>query len=138
MRHLILLLSLLLVACASAPLAPPKQDQLGKQFIAPPDGLARVYVVRPGSMGGKELVQVHLDGRLKASLATKTYAAFDVEPGPHTIAAVASAIHRVVDLDATAGETYFIRFTNNGRFEVEPPASGRTAVSSSMRVAELR
>jgi hypothetical protein len=99
-------LSILVNACASVPMAPPEMDLKAKNMSAPRDK-ALVYLYRNESMGGAIKMTVNLDGRYQGQTAPKTYFMWLLTPGRHEFSSVTENT-ATLPLDAKAGATYYI------------------------------
>lgn len=73
------------VECVVVPLATPAEDAWAKQFTRPPSGMAKIYLIRPGTMEPKQKSEIFLDGKWFASLAPMTYLVMEANPGSHTL-----------------------------------------------------
>lgn len=97
----------LLSACASVPRASRDLDSAAKEFKAPAQNKAQLYVFRDETFGGNWGMDLLLDGRLIGQTTHHTFILADVEPGPHTLMGRAEN-DDVLKLDAKAGETMFV------------------------------
>ena len=108
-------LMLALAACASVPMADPQADQEGKRFDPPAQGMAALYVYRPGWMALAKAVEVSMAGGRQAALASNTYFRVDVPPGAIDIVCrTDNTAERQVVL--AAGETRYVEVAMNGGF----------------------
>lgn len=73
------------IECVAVPLATPADDVQAKRFEVPSNGLAKIYLVRPGTMEPKQKSEIFLDGKWFASLAPMTYLVMETSAGLHTI-----------------------------------------------------
>lgn len=71
--------------CVTVPLASQTEDAHAKQFDAPTDGAARIYLIRPGTMAPKQKTEIFFDGKLAGILAPMTYLMIDTHVGAHTV-----------------------------------------------------
>ena len=108
-------LMLVLAACASVPTADPQADQEGKRFGPPAQGMAAVYIYRPGWMALAKTVDVGVPGGHQALLASNTYFRLDTQPGATAIVCKTdnTAERRIV---VAAGETRYVEVAMNGGF----------------------
>src|SRR3954470_8929389 len=99
MRKTCLLGALLLAACAPPPppgpagpygaapsyvaMAPPAQDANGKQFAAPPYGMAALYFFNPTRAG--PVLKVVVNGLDVGQLGTQTWMRAEFAPGERTV-----------------------------------------------------
>jgi hypothetical protein len=105
-------LMLALAACASVPMADPQADQQGKRFDPPAQGMAAVYVYRPGWMALAKTVDVSAAGR-EALLASNTYFRIDVRPGAiDVVCKTDNTADRQIVL--AAGETRYVEVAMKG------------------------
>lgn len=134
------ILMLALAACASVPTADPQADQEGKRFDPPAQGMAAVYVYRPGWMALAKTVDVGVTGGRHAVLASNTYFRLDVRPGTVDIECrTDSTADRQIVL--AAGETRYVEVAMNGGFwgprcsvDEVPASEGREGVLRGKRV----
>lgn len=113
---ILFVLSMLLGACASVPLASPEIDMKMKH-LTPPHGKALLYVYRNAIFAGSAVIfEIYVDEQPVGKLAESTYLAVLLEPGKHRINS--SASHTPTnDLDftnffpinAVAGNTYYVK-----------------------------
>ena len=101
-----LLAALLLVGCASVPMAGVEEDTQAKQF-QPPADKAAIYVFRNGSLGGAIKMPVFINGTKIGINVAKTYLYKEVEPGTYIIVAKAEK-NSELELTVEAGKNYFI------------------------------
>lgn len=107
MSKAVLLLLLLLGACASVPMASPSDDAAGKRFDSPPAGMAALYVYRADTIGGFRTVEVTAGQRLLGDLASNTWLRVDLSPGAYDVRCkFESPAIKAVTL--TQGETRYI------------------------------
>ena len=65
--------------------ADPATAEAARQFTAPP-GMAAIYIMRHGFVGGQQGMNVTIDGALTSQFRTGRFVRAEVSPGPHTIA----------------------------------------------------
>jgi hypothetical protein len=102
----LLLLSGLVTACASVPMATPEQDRAAKEFRTTP-GKSNVYVFRDESIGAAIKMNVLLDGGLFGATAAKTFLLTTVEPGRHTLLSKAEN-DSTLAFDAVPGANVYV------------------------------
>ncbi|WP_161539911.1 DUF2846 domain-containing protein [Glaciimonas sp. PCH181] len=73
------------IACVSVPLATPADDAQAKQFDAPSDAVAKIYLARSGTMAPLQKSDIFLDGKWIGTLAPLTYLVIETNPGTHTV-----------------------------------------------------
>jgi hypothetical protein len=106
-------LMLALAGCASVPMADRQADQQGKRFDPPAQGMAAVYVYRPGWMALAKTVEVSVAGGPQAVLASNTYFRMDVRPGAiDVVCKTDNTAERQIVL--AAGETRYVEVAMNG------------------------
>ena len=81
----LLLLLLLVGACAAVPMASQGDDAAGKTFAAPQPGTGSVYIYRDDVIGGLRVVEITEGQRLIGDLASHTWLRVDLTPGAHAI-----------------------------------------------------
>lgn len=114
MRPVLFAMSILaIVQTACAPqvaLAPPELHARALQPMEPKQGKARLYVFRPGG-GGRVLLPVAVDGVLLGSAARNSFLMAEVTPGAHVVASATDESVSTVRVDATAGESYYVKLS---------------------------
>jgi hypothetical protein len=95
--------------CITVPLADPSADREAKQFIVPPDGKARVYLVRPYTQEPRRRTDVFLDGKCVAELAPLTYVVLDVLPGKHRLKVKTYDDTATLDIDVNENNIYYVQ-----------------------------
>ncbi len=99
------------VACApQVALAPLELRARALRPIEPALGKARLYVFRPDG-GGRVLLPVALDGVMLGSAAQNSFLMAEVTPGPHVVASATDENVSTVRVDATAGESYYVKLS---------------------------
>jgi hypothetical protein len=87
--------------------APAEADAAAKEFKAPANGKAGVYIYRNESMGAGVKMDLFVDDLPIGSTAAKTYHYVELAPGPHTFTGKAEN-GSVLSLDAAANKLYCI------------------------------
>ena len=101
-----LIISATLTGCASVKTAAPAADAKAKTFTTAPN-LASFYIYRNEFLGGGIRMDVQVDGKPIGKTGPKTYFAFNLEPGTHTI--VSSAENdSMLQVNAEAGKAYYV------------------------------
>ncbi len=101
-----LIISATLTGCASVKTAAPAADAKAKTFTTAPN-LASFYIYRNEFLGGGIRMDVEGDGKPIGKTGPKTYFAFNLEPGTHTI--VSSAENdSMLQVNAEAGKAYYV------------------------------
>jgi hypothetical protein len=132
------LLSTLLSACASVPMAGLQDDQQAKEFKAPA-GKGRIYIFRDENFGGAIKVTVTVDGKLIGQSAPMTYFVADVEPGEHIVACQAESSSQV-SVKVKKGEIAYVwqemkmgMWSAGCKVQEVNESRGRTGVSACKR-----
>src|SRR6266699_2227505 len=110
MRYLLSAFAVIWIgACASVPKAGSDLVASAKSFTPTP-GRARIYVMRTKSMIGAALAQtVIVDGRIIGTTGPGTFLMTEVDPGPHVVSAAAQGNAQAQQVDAEAGQCYFVK-----------------------------
>ena len=104
---LLVILSMLLSACASVPVASPEMDMKMKS-MAPPPGKALLYVYRNAVFAGSSvLFKIIVDGNTAGTLAERTYLAVLLEPGKHRVHD--GNPQNLLPLNIEAGKTSYVK-----------------------------
>ena len=120
---------------ATVAMMPETLDVEAKRFSPPPDK-ANIYVVRISSVGASQLVQIYLDGKIVASIASGTYLLFEVDPGTNQVGFLTWGGQDVVTLDTKGGKNYFVDVSGNGLEELNQEEA-REAVEGTKRAQPL-
>ncbi|MBV1775354.1 DUF2846 domain-containing protein [Burkholderiaceae bacterium DAT-1] len=137
MTGLALAMSLgLLGGCASVPMADSAADSRAKQFVAPKNGNASLYIYRNSMLGAALSREVKLDGASVGKTANKTYFYKEIAPGSHTLTSEGGSSDNRVILNAEPGKTYFVRqfitmglLSGGSGVEMVSEAEGRSGVA---------
>src|SRR5215475_260642 len=118
MRQTCLLCALLLAACTPPPpgpygvvsptyvaMASPGQDAVGKQFTAPPYGLAALYFFNPTTAG--PAIKVVVNGQEIGVLGTQTWMRAELAPGERTVRCWGAASASALSVFVLPGEIRF-------------------------------
>lgn len=95
--------------CITVPLADQSADREAKQFIAPSNGKARLYLVRPYTQEPRRRSEVFLDGRRVAELAPLTYVVLDVFPGKHRLKVHTYDETAALDINVNENRIYYVQ-----------------------------
>ena len=108
MKHSVaaLVISAILVGCASVPMGDPQQDAALKTFAVAPDE-AGIFIYRNESVALAVKLDVQLDGTPLGQTAAMTYLYASVAPGKHTITSSAENTD-TLEVDITAGSLAYI------------------------------
>jgi hypothetical protein len=93
--------------CASVPMASSEADLAAKEFKAPINGKAGVYIYRNETMGGGVKMDVFIDDQFIGSTASKTYHYVELTPGRHGLKSIAEN-ESLLDLTAAANKLYYV------------------------------
>lgn len=139
LRPAILIVAAALAGCAvKVPMASPSDDQAGKEFAPPAEGLAALYVFREGGFGAPYPLNISVGQRTLGALGPDTWFLINLPPGTYDVRCLSQ--NTVVNI--AAGETRFIEAAlrvgpSCAPFEVSP-AAARKAISNGSRAAEVR
>jgi hypothetical protein len=107
---LIALISLLSVGCASVPMESAEKTSSAKQFTAPPEGKAGLYMYRYGSFGAALKKDIWLDGKCVGETASNTFFYEEVDAGvEHKISTESEFSPNDLLLKVESGKQYFIK-----------------------------
>ncbi len=113
MKKILMLLTLVfsvyLSGCATVPMATTENDQLRKQFSAPVEGKAGVYIYRNSNFGSALTKTVSIDGQLVGATAPMTYFYREVSPGNHTLSTQSEFGNNDLIVATNPGLNYFVR-----------------------------
>lgn len=82
-------ISVLMSACASVPMADMSADAESKKFETK-TGMGRIYVYRNEVLGSAIKIPMTLNGKVMGSTAKNVYFSWDVKPGNHKVSCLAS------------------------------------------------
>ena len=99
--------ALVISGCASVPMASKEEDLALKQFPAPPDNLAGLYVYRNSSVGQALYKTVKLDGQEIGETANEVYFYRTITPGNHVLATESEFSDNEVNFTAKEGNNYY-------------------------------
>ena len=99
--------TLIVSGCASVPMASEEQDTALKQFVAPPQDKAGLYIYRNTFAGQALKKTVTIDGKVIGETANKVYFYKQLEPGQHTISTESEFSDNAINFDADGGKNYF-------------------------------
>ena len=100
------ILSLLVVGCASVPMAPADQDAKAKQFT-PVSNKANVYIYRNENFGRAIPMTVSVNGKVLGQTAAQTYFWLQLNPGQYNLESHAENVS-MLNLSAEPGKDYFV------------------------------
>lgn len=99
--------SLMLTGCASITMADPEKDATAKQFKAPENGNAGIYVYRNESFGLAVPMDVEIDSKTIGTTMAKTYLYKEVPPGKHIVTSKSENTHSI-EVEAKPGALHYI------------------------------
>ncbi|RZI40018.1 DUF2846 domain-containing protein [Herbaspirillum sp. HC18] len=127
------------VQCATVPLESAERDTQAKQFAAPPDGRANIYLVRYYTIEPKVKTRISVNGQPVGKITPRTYMLLDLPAGPHTLNARTDHDFGI-ELDLEASKTYFVEHqltlhlnTVTGKLKLVDAADGKKKVMQSRR-----
>jgi len=133
---LTLVLSIYLTGCATVPMATTEDDQLRKQFTAPSEGKAGVYMYRNSNFGSALTKTISIDGQLVGATAPMTYFYREVSPGQHTLSTQSEFGNNDLIVKTDQGMNYFVRqyikigvFVGGANLELVSEEEGKKGVS---------
>lgn len=100
------ILSLLVVGCASVPMAPADQDAKAKQFT-PVSNKANVYIYRNENFGRAIPMTVSVNGKVLGQTAAQTYFWLQLNPGQYNLESHTENVS-MLNLSAEPGKDYFV------------------------------
>jgi Protein of unknown function (DUF2846) len=133
--------SAIFAGCRSVPMTSASLDSDAKEF-QPEPGKASIYINRKEAfVGGGNIVQTVIDGRIIGSLIPGTYQLIHVTPGKHVLTYTGqSGDLKLTEIQVDQGQNYFFNFhvgTGVGAPSVNikqiTDEEGRKAVMSSKR-----
>lgn len=133
-------LSVLLLGCATVPIADDSKLTEARQF-QPAPGMANIYLLRRESFAGSAILfQTAIDGRMTGSLQTGTFILISVLPGMHTIGAFSDGGQNSKEVNVQANQNYFFDIKSStgwvsAQFSINPidEADARKAVQRMKR-----
>jgi len=139
MRKLIAVASLIISAflhgCATVPMASVESDKERKEFSAPSQGTAGLYIYRNSALGGALKKSVYVDGQLVGETAPMTYFYKEVQPGERLLSTESEFSNNDLTLDAKIGQNYFVRqyikigvFVGGANLEIVSDEEGKKGV----------
>ena len=131
------LLSLLMAGCASVPMESTENSNQAKQFNAPTNGNAGLYIYRSGSLGGALKKDVWVDGKCIGETAPNIFFYEEVKGDTeHKLATESEFSPNELVLQTQAGKNYFVRqyikigvFVGGANLEVVNDESGKAEVA---------
>jgi len=133
---LTLVLSVYLTGCATVPMAPTADDQLRKQFSAPSEGSAGLYIYRNSHFGAALTKTIYIDGQLVGATAPMSYFYREVSPGQHTLSTQSEFGNNDLIIMTNPGMNYYVRqyikmgvFVGGANLELVLEEDGKKGVS---------
>lgn len=135
--YLALALSVLVTGCASVNMAPKEQSAKAKEFAAPPEGKAGVYLYRNSVVGKALTKDLHINGACVGTSAPDVFFYTQVEGGrKHTVETASEFSPNKLEMFFESGKNYFIRqfiklgvFVGGADLELVPEAQGKADVA---------
>lgn len=131
-------LTALVLSCATGQLSSVQQDLEAKEFFVPSNtDKGRVYVVRPlGAFAGAGvLTHVMVDGRIVASVGPKNFLVLDVSIGKHIFTVLGYSKQQLLQIDIAPGKLYFIEVQHTtAAMTLLSEEEGRKLVVESKRI----
>lgn len=101
--------TLLITGCTSVPMASKEASELAKQFNAPSDGKAGLYVYRSGSFGGALKKDVWVDGKCIGETAPNIFFYEEVEGNvDHKVSTESEFSPNDLIISTESGKNYFV------------------------------
>lgn len=98
-----------LTGCATVPMASVEDDRIKKEFTAPSQNSAGLYIYRNSTFGGALKKTISIDGKVIGESAPMTYFYRDIKPGTHSLSTESEFSDNTLTLNADGGKNYFIR-----------------------------
>ncbi|RZI40445.1 DUF2846 domain-containing protein [Herbaspirillum sp. HC18] len=131
------------IQCATVPLENAERDAQAKQFEAPPEGRANVYLVRYYTIEPKVKTRISVNGQPVGEIAPRTYMLLDLPAGPHTLNARTDHDFGI-ELELKADTTYFVEHqlillvnTVTGKLKLVDASDGKKKVMQSSRAQSV-
>jgi hypothetical protein len=96
-----------LSGCATVPMVPPQESVTLKQFPAPPNEKAGLYVYRNCFVGQALKKTVSLDGKIIGETANKVFFYKVIAPGKHELSTESEFSDNMIPFEADASKNYF-------------------------------
>lgn len=128
----------LFAGCSSVPLEPKELSEQAKQFSAPSDGMAGLYIYRDSMLGAALKKDVWVDGKCVGETAPKVFFYTEVEGNKeHAIATESEFSANELKLETQTGKHYFVEqyiklgaFVGGANVEVVSEEEGKKVVSA--------
>ena len=99
--------SILLLGCASVPMASKEEDLALKNFPPPPSGMAGLYIYRNSFVGQSLYKDVYLDSVFIGETANQVYFYKVISPGSHYLGTESEFGDNWISFEADSGKNYF-------------------------------
>jgi hypothetical protein len=99
----------LVSGCASVPMASLEDDAIRKEFNAPTDGKAGLYIYRNSNFGGAIKKNIYVDQQFLGQTAPMVYHYVELDQGEHIVTTESEFGNNDILLKAEAGVNYFVR-----------------------------
>ena len=140
----LLLPAILLSGCASVDMASKEEDLALKEFSAPTNNMAGVYIYRDTFVGQGLKKSLYIDNEFIGETANKVYFHKLITPGAHKIATESEFSDNSLSLMAKAGINYFIEqyikigvFVGGANLRIVDQEQGEKAIKNS-KLAETK
>lgn len=107
---LLVLMGLVLSACATVPMGDAAEDARLKQFPAPPEGMSAVYIYRDTFVNHSLRSVLKIDGAAIGETVNKVYLYAVIPPGHHVFETESYMNDLPFNLTTEAGKTYFLKY----------------------------
>lgn len=129
--------SLLFTGCASVKMESQESADRAKQFVAPSQGQAGLYIYRDSGIGRALKKEVRVDGNCVGTTAPDVFFFTEVQGNKeHVISTESEFSPNTLKLYSEAGKNYFVRqyikmgvFVGGADLELIPEAKGKEAVA---------
>ena len=99
--------TILLLGCASVPMASKEEDLALKNFPPPPSGMAGLYIYRNSFVGQSLYKDVYLDSVFIGETANEVYFYEVISPGLHYLGTESEFGDNWISFEADSGKNYF-------------------------------
>ena len=97
----------ILAGCASVPMGDPKADTAAKEFRAPANGKAGLYIYRNETFGAAIKMPLLVNGDHIGESASKTYFYQELPPGKHKVTSIAE-VNDTIEVDLKPGTLAYV------------------------------
>lgn len=132
---LALVTSSFLAGCASVPMASVEEDKARKEFAAPSQGTAGLYIYRNSNFGGALKKSIFIDDAVIGETAPMTFFYKEVQPGEHKLSTESEFGNNDLMITTESGKNYYVRqyikmgaFVGGSNFEMVSEDAGKKGV----------